>query len=387
MLQLDQLGFWALVVLVAVLVRAFGLTGRWRAAVYLLAAAALFSGAPLLGLLLLGVCAYGYVALRVLAGPWGIAVHTLVMSAAFVLSQHPDVIPGPQPFLRLFPLVGLPYVYLRVLHLIADVKNGVQPVPDALEYFTYVLPFHQVIAGPVERFPAFRAALHAPLAPLDLDTFLLAVARIVNGFLKKAVLAEILRDGVGFGFDGHGLRLLAEIDLHALFIYLDFSGYMDIVIGAGVLIGWKPPENFDWPYGSRNLIEFWTRWHITLGEFIRDYLFNPLNLYLQRGPLRGRVLTAGVVSYFVAMAWCGLWHRANLPFLLWGALHGAGIAAVKLWEAGLKKALGKQRMKQYRASRWAGAVATFVTFQFVAVSFLFAFETPARALEILWNLF
>lgn len=389
MIQLSDPTFWGTVAALVLVVRTFGLSGRWRTAAFLVALAVLFhprAGWPILGCLL-GVAAYAWVALATARGRAAVVLHTAGMAGLFVLSQYAGALwPDVPVIARIMPLVGLPYVFLRFVHLLIEVTSGRLQRPGPLDTLAYLLPFHQLLAGPIERYTAYREQMDAPLAPLDADTGLRALDRITNGFVKKAILAELLRQGVGFEFAGSGASNWLEMNLFALYLYFDFSGYMDIVIGVGMLVGWKPPENFDWPYLSRNIVEFWTRWHITLGEFVRDYVFNPLNLELQRGWLRGRVLTAGIVCYLVTMLLVGLWHRANLQFAIYGLLQGSGIAVCKLWEAGLKRALSKERMKAYRKSRAVQVVATVVTFQYVAASYLFAFHPPSEAVGILLSL-
>lgn len=390
MVAFASMGFWVLVAVLAIVVRGLGLRGTPRAVAYGLALLALLSPIaawPVLAALL-GIAAYGYVALRLGGGRTVFVVHIAVLSAALALSQHlVSIVGGSVGWLGwVFPLIGLPYVYLRLLHLLVEVRSGRLPLPSPLRYVVYLLPFHQLLAGPIERYGAFEAQLEAPLPPLDRRTTVAALDRLTNGLVKKYVLAELLLRGIGFTYEGSGLPLWLEVDLFALYIYLDFSGYMDIAIGVGILIGWVPPENFNWPYLARNIIDFWKKWHITLSEWIRDYTFTPLLLNLQRGPLGSRPLMTGILSYFVSMVFCGLWHRFDLQFLLWGVLHGLGITACKLYETGLKKAIGRKRFKAYRKSRAAEVVAAFVTFQFVAVSFLFAFNPLPEALDIVWRL-
>ncbi len=392
MIGLDSPAFWLMICALTFVTRGLQPRPGYRALVFALATGALFS---LSGLALasyaglVAVAAYGFVALRVGKGNWAVGLHAVGMSLVFVASQYatraPFVTAG-STLGQVLPLVGLPYVYLRYLHLLVEVRGGRMQPPPALEYLAYLLPFHQLLAGPIERYPQFQKQLNAAIPPLDRDTCVLALNRITNGFVKKGVLAEILRSVLEFEFQTTGWRLWVEIDLYAIYMYLDFSGYMDIIIGAGMLIGWTPPENFNWPYFSRNIIEFWTRWHITLGDWIRDYLFMPANLWLQRGLLRNWPLLAGTICFILSMVYCGLWHRTNLQFGIWGLLHGLGIVACKYYEVALKRVLGRKRLKSYRASWLTRIAATLVTFHFVAASFLFAFHTPAQAIRILGGL-
>jgi D-alanyl-lipoteichoic acid acyltransferase DltB (MBOAT superfamily) len=273
-------------------------------------------------------------------------------------------------------------VWLRLVHLLVEIRTGRLEPPGVAEHFAWLLPFHQLVAGPIERFPAFSEKLAAALPPLTFDATLHAFGRITDGLVKKLVLAELIKRAAGFAFERSGPALWLEVDLQALYVYLDFSGYMDIVIGVGMLVGWVPPENFDWPYLSRNIVVFWTRWHMTLSEWIRDHVFVPLNLRLQRGALGASPLATGVVCYLVAMTFCGLWHQTTPSFALWGLLHGVAIGVFKCFEALHKRSVSKSALRSWRGSRAAAVACGFLTFQFVAVSFLFAFRPFAEALRI-----
>ncbi len=389
MINLAKPIFWGVALLVILGVRVARMSPARRPQLFFAATALLMcasGGVWALSLLLL-VGLYGYLALGS-SGPRSAAwAHAVVMSAAFVGSQYAAPLTADLPkAAQIFPLIGLPYVYLRWLHLLVEIRQGTLSRPPLLRYFAYLLPFHQLLAGPIERYPAFEAQLDSTAAPLNRSDILKALDRVTTGLMKSLVFCHLLKQSFGFEFTTTGLVLLLEIYLYAWYLYLDFSGYMDMMIGVGQLIGWRPPENFNWPYLRRNMIVFWEHWHISLSEWIRDYIFTPSNMSLQRGHLRGRPLLAGVLSYLIAMVLCGLWHRANLQFLVWGLLHGAGIVVCKIYGTMLRKRLGKKRYKAYIASPVSGVIATFITFTWVAVSFLFAFHSPGRALEILGQL-
>ncbi len=383
MTDLGGLNFWVAVITIAVLSRRVPLIARF--ALYL-GALYLVVEAKMSMLLLASVITYGWVALRIGTGALAIALHTFAISAFFAASQHgPVLLPEGNLVARALPLVGLPYVFLRFVHVLVEVRTGRLERPGFVHYVVYMLPFHQMIAGPIQRYDEYAKVIAEP-TPLDHQTFVEALNRITNGFIKKVVLAQLLMRVVGFRFESTGWELWFEVDLYAIYMYLDFSGYMDIIIGAGMLMGWKPPENFDWPYLSRNLIEFWKRWHITLGDWLRDYVFLPLNLALMRSRFGNSPFLTGVVCYFVTMLVCGLWHRFDAQFALWGALHGTGIVICKLYEMGLKKLVSRKQFKTYRQSRLSAVFAGFTNFQYIAVSFLFAFNPPAEAIEIVRRL-
>jgi alginate O-acetyltransferase complex protein AlgI len=379
MVSLTSAWYFAIVLAVSVLRR---LAPRWLdAPLFLGATGAVF---------LLDDWRSGLALFAVGAGTW-VAAHGVARWPALFVPSVVALLGGfvatffVAPGIKILPLVGLPYLALRGVTLLDDVRQGTEP-PGLGSGLTYLLPFHQILAGPIERFSDFREKWAQGPTALTSDTFVQGLDRVTDGLVKKLVLCELLVQTFGFRFEGGGLGLAMEIVAHALWFYLDFSGYMDIVIGMGTWLGWVPPENFDWPYGARNLVVFWTRWHITLGHFIRDRIFNPANVALQRGWLRGRPVTAGIVCYFLAMVFCGIWHHPSLPFAVWGLLHGTGIAVFKLWEYSLVKRLKRPGVARYLENQPIRWVSTATTFAFVAASFLFAVRPPGEAVAILWRL-
>ncbi len=387
MVEFGSLHFWLASAALILAVRLVGGSSARRRWLFGAATASLYLSEVTAGLLMLGTCAYGCLALHTLRSRRQLVLHCLVLTAILLYGLRQLPTTESLFAVGILPLVGLSYVYLRVLHVLIDVWNGRLERPGIAEFLTYLLPFHQLYAGPIERFSDYRRHASRPLAPLSDGLTLRALNRLTSGLVKQYVIVVLLKESLGFAFTRNGLPLWLEVDLHAVYVYLNFSGYMDIIIGIGMLAGWTPPENFNWPYLSRNLIKFWTRWHITLSYWIRDYIFIPLNLALQRRLGRNARMLAGAVSYLVAMVFCGWWHRPDLQFALWGAIQGLGIIACKLYESMLRRTLSAAAMKAYRSSTMAAVAAGFVTFQFVAISFVFAFNPIGDALDIVARMF
>jgi alginate O-acetyltransferase complex protein AlgI len=182
----------------------------------------------------------------------------------------------------------------------------------------YLSFFPHLIAGPILRFDDIAAALPRPTVALaDFDR---GVARFINGLGKKMLLANTLGRVVDqvFALPPGDLGTAAAwlgIVCYALQIYFDFSGYSDMAIGMGHMLGFTLPENFRLPYAADSIRDFWRRWHITLSSWFRDYLFIPLG-----GSRHGRARTAR--NLLLVFFLCGLWHGANRRFIVWGLFHG-----------------------------------------------------------------
>ncbi len=195
----------------------------------------------------------------------------------------------------------------------------VRPARSLIDFGMYHSCFPQLIAGPIVRYEEIEAEVYARRATLD--DFSNGCVQFILGLAKKVILADSL--GVAadraFGLPSAALDLPTAwigILAYTLQIYFDFSGYSDMAIGLGRMIGFHYPENFNQPYRAASVTEFWRRWHMTLSRWFKDYLYIPLGGN-RKGELR--TLFNLVMVFFL----CGLWHGASYTFVIWGLFHGA----------------------------------------------------------------
>lgn len=267
--------------------------------------------------------------------------------------------------------IGFSFLLFRQIHLAIEVRDGLADSVPWLEYLNYNLAFWTFLAGPVQRFQSFRTqfANMAQRRP-DNRTLLLALNRMVMGMLKMFVVGRRLDAycGCELFLSKPSLLHLARLLLaFPLYIYINFSGYCDIMIGLARAVGFELPENFRKPYLARNSIDFWSRWHITLSEFFRDYFYFPLTLSLGR---RTWPWLGTAVATLCSFAVMGAWHGNRAGFVVFGLLHGAGVLAVLLYQAFLKSVLGKEKLQWYRANVPMHAVSVALFQSFVVLSFL-----------------
>ena len=230
--------------------------------------------------------------------------------------------------------LGISFFTFKCISYIIDTyRDGENGSKSFFELLLYVSFFPQIIAGPISRFRDFRPQLTS--RTIDAKTAAEGLRRFIVGLGKKLILSASacrVTDAV-FALEGSALDFrLAWLGAAAymLQIYLDFSGYSDMAIGAGRMLGFETAENFDYPYVSRSVTEFWRRWHISLSSWFRDYLYIPLG-----GSRRGRARTA--LNKFIVFALCGLWHGAAWTFVLWGVWHGLLSALESLGVINTKK--------------------------------------------------
>ena len=230
--------------------------------------------------------------------------------------------------------IGISFYTFQAISYSVDVYRGkYDGRPDFLEFCFYLSFFPLLLAGPITRagrfLPQIRRAKPATRHELRLGFWL-----VICGLIKKGVLADYLAIYNNLAFDSpvsySGYELLMAVLGYTMQIYLDFSGYSDLSIGIASLMGFRLDDNFLYPYRSLNLTEFWRRWHISLSTWFRDYVYIPLG-----GNRKGQART--LLNNFLTMVVAGLWHGSTWMFVLWGALHGAGLALHKLCRGSLKK--------------------------------------------------
>ena len=189
----------------------------------------------------------------------------------------------------------------------------------------YVSFFPQLIAGPIVRYTTIEHQIESRI--VTWQSFSDGVFRFVVGFNKKMLLANLLSVVVDSAFVEKDLSIVMAwvgIISYTLQIYFDFSGYSDMAIGLGRMFGFEFLENFNYPYISKTVTEFWRRWHISLGTWFRDYVYFPL------GGSRVKTKSRAIFNLFVVWMLTGIWHGANWTFILWGIYYGILIAIEKI---------------------------------------------------------
>ena len=264
---------------------------------------------------------------------------------------------GFMQFQNIFLPVGISFFLFQSLSYTIDIYRGsLKPVDRWGDYLFYLSFFPQLVAGPIVRARDFLVQIRQNPIAVSREMFGTGIYLITIGLFKKAVISDYISlNFVDRIFDDpalySGMECLAAVYGYALQIYCDFSGYSDMAIGLALLLGFRFPKNFDAPYHSATITEFWRRWHISLSMWLRDYLYISLG-----GNRKGRLRT--YFNLLVTMVLGGLWHGAAIRFVLWGTLHGVALALHKLWLSVVPgaKVSGYQ---MHPISRLAGILVTF----------------------------
>lgn len=279
---------------------------------------------------------------------------------------------------KVLAAAGLSFLLFKIIHVMIEARSGTLGPFDFWVFINYTLNFTTFMMGPIQRYDDYREQWYGRKAaiPLTFEAYLDALLRILMGCVKAYALADFLvpfvsPSGVTITEMSSG-QLLLSIYAFYFFLYLNFAGYCDIMIGVGSLFGVRPPENFNNPFIAKNISEFWLRQHISLTHWFTDYVFSPLyKQTLSSGGFFSRPLVSLNVSLLVTMLVSGLWHGTTMAFLFFGLSHGLFLVIYHTWNTMAVQSFGRRRVREWRATFWGKGVGIFLTFNAVAFAFVF----------------
>lgn len=277
--------------------------------------------------------------------------------------------------------LGFSYIAFRLMHILRERSNPRFPKLTLRETITYVIFFPAFSAGPIDRADRFVKDTRAPLAESAPDV-VEGGRRIMIGAFKKFVIADTLAiislNGLNAAQVLTPFWTWMLLYAFTLRIYFDFSGYTDIAVGVGCIMGIKLPENFDAPYFKSDLTTFWNSWHITLTQWIRSYFFNPLTRALRSQSMAMPLII--IIGQLGTMLLIGLWHGVTWNFVVWGLWHGVGLYIHNRYLDIMKPRLAaledRPQLKQL-----ADVLGMLITFHYVALGWVW-FALPNMELSL-----
>lgn len=280
--------------------------------------------------------------------------------------------------------LGFSYIAFRLIHVLVDTLKGRAPLVSLQEYITFVFFYPALLAGPLDRLERFAKDLHAPFHVTSEDWDFI-IRRAFSGLFRKFILADSLslialspQNAPQILYSGWAWFLLYA---YAFQIYLDFSGYTDLALALGRLAGVRLPENFNQPYRKPNLTQFWNNWHMSLTQWFRAYVFNPLTRALRGTPLP--VWSIILLTQLTTMTLIGLWHGVTWNFFIWGVWHGLGLFIHNRWQDAFRVRVNEWADNPFKQAIVAVS-GVFLTFNFVALGWVwFVLPDPASA----WHFF
>lgn len=238
------------------------------------------------------------------------------------------------PILLILIPIGISFFTFRNISYVVDLfKNKIETKHNFIDYSLFIAFFPQILSGPLMRAEDFFLQLSKQ--PVENINYKNALGRFLLGLFKKLVIATYLSENIvnpAFAVPENNsvISLWLGMYAYAIVIYADFSGYTDMSIAVSSLLGFQTPENFDKPYFAQNIQEFWRRWHITLSNWIRDYVYIPLG-----GSRKGKIRT--VINILITFALTGLWHGVGGTYIVWGLIHGVLLAFMNIFKKDKKE--------------------------------------------------
>ena len=268
--------------------------------------------------------------------------------------------------------LGISYLTFKSVQVIIEFRDGVLKTYKMWDYVRFLLFFPTISSGPIDRFRRFQKELHTAPARSDYaDLLKLGIHRIFIGFLYKFIigyylgilaLPHIEKAALDSGL--LSWQMLLYMYGYSLFLFFDFAGYSLFAVGVSNLMGYKTPMNFNKPFASWNIKEFWNRWHISLSTWFRDYVYMRLMFLLVKKKVFKSRVVASNIGYFGLFLLMGFWHGFTWFYILYGVFHATAIC-VNDWWLRLKK-----KHKNWPSNKWTHALAVVITFHVVCVSFL-----------------
>lgn len=283
---------------------------------------------------------------------------------AFLLNTYHEMTNLNAMPLDVVTLIGISFYTFESISYMVDVYHRkILPAKRFADYLLFLSFFPKLVMGPIVRAADFLPQISKPYFVSNED-FSKGFYLIITGLAKKLIISDyISANFVNYVFDDPsrytGLECLFATYGFAVVIYCDFSGYTNIAIGIAKWLGFNIPDNFNLPYTSNDISEFWKRWHISLSSWLKDYIYIPLG-----GNRKGKLRM--YINLIITMFIGGLWHGANFTFVIWGLMHGLALAIHKLWEE--KSTLV---LLNFKKTKLYNIASTFFTFQFVCIAWIF----------------
>lgn len=265
--------------------------------------------------------------------------------------------------------VGFSFVVFKFVSFYLDLRNGLIGKVNFVHLYNYITFFPAYLSGPLYRYQKFSDELESSARPDDQELFD-NLFRFVFGAFKKLVIADFLYT---FCMENFSLESAMQFSmaqkifamyLYALVLYLDFSGYSDMAISVGKMVGVTITENFNRPYLAQNIQDFWTRWHISFMNWLRDYVYYPFQMFLIKKLKMKNMNLATILSTMLIFIITGLWHGDQIHFLYYGLFHASCFAIFLIWKNVLMKKVSKETRLRFFENPLFGFVAWFLTMNY-----------------------
>ena len=284
----------------------------------------------------------------------------------FIITLLPLAISKAAPGLGWFHLVGISYMTFRTLQFVIGIKEGKVERVRLFNFAYFVLFFPAVSSGPIDRLRRFEAELAVRLdRAAYLELLREGIWKIFNGLLYSFAIAPAINAYLLEKLGGTGVGAIIGYGyVYTFYLFFNFAGYSKLAIGTAYIFGVKMPENFNMPFLSRDLKEFWARWHMSMSTFFRDYVYNKFVVMTLKKKTFKNPHIGSYIGYIITMLVMGLWHGLSLHFIVYGLYHGLLMCINDVIDNNLKG------FKKFKNTRFGGALCTVITLHVFAFSLL-----------------
>ena len=319
---------------------------------------------------LVGFCVYEYLLIQIYLGVhkkfgrnagwyWCfllLSLAPLIGNKMLALTTNPYHILG---------FLGISYMTFKGAQIVIEIYDGIIDKVSAFEFFYLLLYFPAITSGPIDRSRRFNEDLNRVIPREEyLEMFGTGLFKICLGMVYKMVIATSFYQAVLWLGTGDGIRsALIYMYAYGFYLFFDFAGYSLMAIGVSYLFGIKTPENFNKPFISKDIKEFWDRWHITLSHWFRDFIFSRLMMKFIKHKCFKSKLTGASVGFIINMGIMGLWHGLTVYYIMYGLYHGVLLAVTEIYQ---KKS---KFYKKHKKEKWFMYVEWFITFNLVMCGF------------------
>lgn len=292
----------------------------------------------------------------------GIYIHFLIFSILPLAAAKGGALIGR----HWFSFVGISYITFRVVQIIIESYDGLIERSNFVDTISFLIFFPSFSSGPIDRSRRFEKELHTVYGRREyLDMLDIGVWKILLGVLYKFALSDIAFTFLNrLAYENKAVYLVAYAYLYGLYIFFDFAGYSLMAIGTGYIFGIRMPDNFNRPFISVDIREFWERWHISLSYWFRDFLFSRFMMNAIKEKMFESRLYAAAAGFIVNMLVMGIWHGLTKDYILYGLYHGILLAVTEVYQKKSKFYKKNRQKKWYRCISWA------VTLNLVMLGFL-----------------
>lgn len=276
----------------------------------------------------------------------------------------------------LFAFMGISYLTFKSVQIIIEIHDELIKEIKAFDFMYFLLFFPSISSGPIDRSRRFTEDIYTLNSKTDyLELVGTGLLKIVTGIVYKFVLASICYQGMTYlGAYQEWWSHLSYMYCYGFYLFFDFAGYSLMAIGTSYIVGVKTPENFNKPFISADIKEFWDRWHITLSHWFRDFVFSRFMMASIRGKWFKNKLTGASIGFMINMTLMGIWHGLDLSYILYGVYHGILLSVTEVYQK--KSGFYKKNKKK----RWYRIISWFITFNLVMFGF---FIFSGRLLKII----